>query len=103
MFRLIITSLLLITASMAYADPFAAGDPAIGKTMVEKSCIACHASKFGGDGSGIYTREDHMVKTSKGLLAQIRNCNTMLGLTWFEDEELHVASYLNKTYYKFEK
>ncbi len=103
MFRLLITSGLMIVATMAHADPFAAGDPAIGKAMVEKNCIACHASKFGGDGSAIYTREDRMVKTSKGLLAQIRNCNTMLGLTWFEDEELHVASYLNKTYYKFEK
>ena len=59
--------------------------------------------KFGGDGSGIYTREDRIVKSAKGLLAQIRNCNTMLGLKWFEDEELHVASYLNKTYYKFEQ
>ena len=60
-----------------------------------------HAASFGGDGSGIYTREYRKVKTSKGLVAQIRNCNTMLGLKWFEDEELNVASYLNKTYYKF--
>jgi hypothetical protein len=44
-----------------------------------------------------------MVKTSRGLLAQIRNCNTMLDLKWFEDEELHVANYLNKTYYKFDQ
>jgi len=49
-----------------------------------------------GDGSGIYTREDHRVKSAKGLIAQIRNCNTNLGLKWFEDEEMHVASYLNK-------
>jgi hypothetical protein len=44
-----------------------------------------------------------MVKTSRGLKAQIRNCNTMLGLKWFEDEEQHVASYLNQSYYHFEK
>lgn len=93
----------LLAATTAWADPFADGDPAIGKAMVEKNCISCHASKFGGDGSGIYTREDRIVKSAKGLLAQIRNCNTMLGLKWFEDEELHVASYLNKTYYKFEQ
>jgi hypothetical protein len=103
MFRQIVVSGLMVIASVAYADPFAAGDPAIGKTLVEKNCIACHASKFGGDGSAIYTREDRKINTSKGLLAQIRTCNTMIGLTWFEDEELHVASYLNKTYYKFEK
>jgi hypothetical protein len=91
------------SAGLALAEPFSAGNPAIGKAMVDKNCIACHASQFGGDGSAIYTRENRKVKTSAGLLAQIRNCNTMIGLKWFEDEELHVASYLNKTYYKFEK
>ena len=94
---------LLVAAGLAHADPFAGGDPKIGKQMVEKHCITCHASSFGGDGSGIYTREDHRIKTAKGLLMQVRNCNTNLGLKWFEDEELHVASYLNNTYYKFDK
>lgn len=101
--RLTTTALLCSLASLAHADPFAAGDAKVGKQMVDKHCISCHASSFGGDGSGIYTREDRRVKSGKGLIAQIRNCNTNLGLKWFEDEELHVASYLNKTYYKFEK
>ena len=97
--------LFVAPVSLAYADPFAKGDAAIGKQMVEKNCIACHASRFddNDDGSAIYTRKDRKVKTASGLLAQIRSCNTNLGLKWFEDEELHVASYLNKTYYKFEK
>ncbi|MCB4811646.1 cytochrome c [Methylovorus menthalis] len=100
------TSFLLLLLSLtmsAHAEPFAEGDAAIGKTMVEKNCIQCHASKYGGDGSAIYTREHRLVKTSRGLLAQIRNCNTMLGMKWFEDEELHVARYLNQTYYKFDQ
>ncbi|HSI38701.1 MAG TPA: cytochrome c [Methylotenera sp.] len=92
---------LLLASNLAFADPFANADAAAGKALVEKNCISCHAASFGGDGSGIYTREYRKVKTSKGLVAQIRNCNTMLGLKWFEDEELNVASYLNKTYYKF--
>lgn len=92
---------LLLASNLASADPFANADAAAGKALVEKNCISCHAASFGGDGSGIYTREYRKVKTSKGLVAQIRNCNTMLGLKWFEDEELNVASYLNKTYYKF--
>lgn len=101
LFFLIVT---LTTPALAeQATPFAAGDPKIGKAMVEKHCINCHVSRFSGDGSKIYTREDRMVKTSRGLLAQVRNCNTMLGMKWFEDEELHVASYLNQTYYHFEK
>lgn len=91
----------LLIASNASAEPFSEADAIVGKALVDKHCINCHAEKFGGDGSGIYTREYRKVKTSKGLVAQIRNCNTMLGLKWFEDEELNVASYLNKTYYKF--
>lgn len=103
--KIIYFIILFISASLAHADPFAKGDAAIGKQMVEKNCIACHASRFddNGDGSAIYARKDRKVKTASGLLAQIRSCNTNLGLKWFEDEELHVASYLNKTYYKFEK
>jgi cytochrome c2 len=93
---------LVLLAGVAQAEPFAQGDPSIGKAMIEENCISCHASKYGGDGSAIYTRENRKVNSASELIAQIRNCNTMLGLKWFEDEELHVASYLNKTYYKFE-
>ncbi len=81
--------------------PFANADIKAGKALLEKHCISCHASSFGGDGSGIYTRDDHKVKTAKGLVSQVRNCNTMLGLKWFDEDELNVAAYLNQTYYKF--
>jgi cytochrome c2 len=91
----------LLLSNVAFADPYAKADASSGKLLVEKHCISCHAESFGGDGSTIYTRESRKVKTSKGLVAQIRNCNTMIGLKWFEDEELNVAKYLNNTYYKF--
>ena len=81
---------------------FAIADSAAGKALVDKNCISCHASSYGGDGSEIYTREFHKVKTSKGLVAQVRACNTNLDLKWFEEDELNVAAYLNKTYYKFD-
>ena len=82
---------------------FDKADAAAGKALHERNCTSCHASSFGGDGSAIYTREYRKVNTSKGLVAQIRACNTNLGLKWFEDEELNTAAYLNQTYYKFEK
>jgi hypothetical protein len=86
----------------AEANPaFAKADAGAGKILHEKNCISCHASSYGGDGSAIYAREYPKVKTSKGLIAQVRNCNTMIGLKWFEDEELNVAAFLNQTYYKF--
>jgi len=95
-----ITGFLFISGS-ALAEPFAAADANAGKALVDKHCISCHASSFGGDGSAIYTRDYRKVKSPKGLVAQIRNCNTMLDLKWFEDEELNVAKYLNQNYYKF--
>ena len=88
-------------SGLASAEPFASADAKTGKALVEKNCVSCHAESFGGDGSSIYTREFRKVKTSKGLVAQVRNCNTMIGLKWFEDEELNVAKHLNQTYYKF--
>lgn len=103
MFKSLSFILILLAAGLAQADPFAQGDPSIGKALVEKNCVQCHVSMVGGDGSGIYTRPDHKIKTSAALLTQIRSCNTNLDVKMFEDEELHVASYLNKTYYKFEK
>jgi mono/diheme cytochrome c family protein len=90
-------------SSMAHADPFERGDAALGKALVEKHCISCHASSYGGDGSGIYTRDDRKVRDGSALVQQIRNCNTNLGLQWFEDEEIHVARYLNNTYYHFDR
>lgn len=92
--------LLLITSS-ASAEPFQDADASAGKILVNQHCIRCHASSYGGDGSGIYTRELRKVKNSKALATQVRNCNTMLGLKWFEDEELNVAKYLNQQYYIF--
>lgn len=92
---------LLFISYSAQAEPFQHADAAAGKVLVNQYCISCHASSFGGDGSGIYTRELRKIKSSNALVAQIRNCNTMLGLKWFEDEELNVAKYLNQQYYKF--
>lgn len=99
-----IIGILLSLASLnTFANEFfMRADAVAGKALVEKHCISCHASSYGGDGSAIYTREYNKVKTSKGLIAQVRNCNTMLGLSWFDNEELNVASYLNKMYYKFD-
>lgn len=94
---------LLLISSHAIAAPFEDANEVAGKVLVEKHCISCHASSFGGDGSAIYTREFHKVNSSNGLVAQIRSCNTNLGLKWFEDEELNVAKYLNLTYYHFSK
>lgn len=92
-----------ISFSAIANDFFADADIDAGKALVETNCISCHASSYGGDGSEIYTRAFRKVESSKGLVAQVRACNTNLDLKWFDEEELNAAAYLNKKYYQFEK
>lgn len=103
MTKLIIFLLSFVALNTSANELFAKADIPAGKVLHEKNCIACHASSYGGDGSAIYTRDFAKVTSAKGLVAQVRNCNTNLGLKWFEDEELNVAAHLNQTYYKFDK
>lgn len=94
-------SLALLVATPAFADSIDKGDAKIGKTLHDKSCIACHASKFGDNGSGIYTRADRKATNKQQLSARIKACNNNVGAGWFPEEEAHVAAYLNTSFYHF--
>ncbi len=80
--------------------PLAGADPNAGKPIAEKSCVTCHARRF-GDAATIYTRSDRRVNTPAQLLAQVRYCNTELKAGLFPEDEANVAAYLNEQYYKF--
>lgn len=98
----VITACVVMASLPCYAnDLFKTADIAAGKKLVETNCISCHAASFGGDGSEIYTRELRKIKTPSGLIVQVRNCNTMLDLKWFEEDEINAAAYLNQQYYHF--
>ena len=86
---------------LATASSFAENSPKSGKALVEKSCVACHASQFGGDGSGIYTRADRKVTNKQQLAARVHACNNNVGAGFFPEDEDHVIAYLNSTYYHF--
>ena len=93
--------LLSVTAS-AQAIPFAKGNADAGKkTFDQHKCSSCHASMLGGDGSTMFTRAEHKIKTPASLTTQITRCSTNLGLMLFEDDEENIGAYLNKNYYKF--
>jgi cytochrome c2 len=96
---LVITFLLILLVTNVQAASKA--DLQAGEKLVKTHCISCHASSFGGDGSGIYTREYRKVRSFNGLKAQVTNCNTMLNLKWFDDDEQQVVQYLNQAYYHF--
>ena len=92
----------LMLADLARADPFPKGDAnAGGKLMADARCMACHAQRFGGDGSKIFTRPEHKVRNAEALRRQVRACVTQLGVQWFPEDEENVAAYLNQRYYRF--
>jgi hypothetical protein len=71
-----------------------AADPQQGKNLVEKDCTRCH-------GSEVYTRQERRVTSLPGLQKQVRRCEQMLGLTWFDEDIENTVTYLNQRYYKF--
>ncbi len=100
--RLIAAAALLATASaFAQSDAFPFGNPQLGKQVLEEKCSGCHVARFGGDGSGIFTRAERKPTSAQSLLAWVQRCNanTRLGLNGEEEES--VAAYLNQAYYKF--
>ncbi len=100
----ILISICCLFCINSYANElFKNADLAVGKALVEKNCVSCHASSYGGDGSEIYKRPFRKVESSQGLINQVRACNTNLNQKWFDDEELDASAYLNKMYYKFEE
>ncbi|MBF0135304.1 MAG: cytochrome c [Magnetococcus sp. DMHC-1] len=84
-----------------FSGSAAAADVEKGRTLHEKSCMTCHAAKFGGDPHRIYTRPDHKKKNKKELVAMVAFCNQNVGTNWFDEEVADVAEYLDKSFYKF--
>ena len=97
----VVAGLFISQQAMALATLL--GDPEQGGKVLDERCSACHVNMFGGDGSSIYTREDHRVKTVEGLMSQVQMCNanTQNGeLT--ADQEDDITAHLNETFYKYD-
>src|SRR3982751_5661364 len=88
------STMMLMTQASAAAEPgpFDHGDAAQGKPLVERDCVACHASRFEGKPEQMYLRPDRRVRTPAQLLAQVRYCNAQLNTQYFPDDEEHVAA-----------
>ena len=78
-----------------------ASDVNRGKSLHDDNCIECHVSIQGGDGSGIYTREDRRIDSLPALRSQVNRCKNSMGVSWPEDQIDDVVAYLNSMYYKF--
>lgn len=100
LFRMIFTfSCVALPAAIYAADSGAASQS--GKALHDKLCISCHTGMFGGDGSGIYTREDRKVNSLQRLEGQIGACNHNLGFNLSKEQLANIFDHLNQTYYRF--
>jgi cytochrome c peroxidase len=100
--KLFLTLILLCIHALSQATPFDKADANAGKKIFDHhKCNSCHASLLGGDGSTMFTKANHKIKTPDSLKTQVQSCSTNLGLMMFEDDVENVSAYLNKNYYKF--
>ena len=83
--------LLLFVVSTSQADEM---DP--GGKLHEEHCTRCHSPD-------IYTRENRIVNSYAELAERVRQCELSNELTWFDEEINAVVSFLNSSYYHFEK
>jgi len=93
--------LLGAAAALAQHEAFPFGDPKKGKPLLEAKCTACHVARFGGDGSGVFTRSPRRVSSAASLLAWVQRCNAGNKLDLGGEEEESLAAHLNEAYYRF--
>ena len=93
-----------IAALLALVLPGYAGaaDVSRGKQLHHENCIRCHAAMQGGDGTGIYTRENRRIDSLEALHKQVNRCKNSLDVGWPEEDVEDVVAYLNERFYKFE-
>jgi mono/diheme cytochrome c family protein len=98
-------SLFLLLAALLplLGVPGFAADAARGKKLHDGQCVACHAQRYGGDGSAIYLRANRLIRDRAALSQRVATCNAMLNAGLFPEDEEDIAAYLAQRYYKFDK
>ena len=82
--------LTVLTSSLAFA-----ADIENGKALHIENCTRCHQPD-------VYTREKRMVNSFDELHEQVRQCEIMAEMAWFDEEIEDVVGFLNEAYYKFD-
>jgi len=94
--------IVLFITAMFISATCIAGDVNRGRELHRENCTTCHQSMQGGDGTGIYTRENRRMESFAALSKQVRRCKTSLGVSWPEHQIDDVITYLNESFYQFE-
>ncbi len=94
--------ILLLIINTALADPFPKGNVALGKRTFEQTeCKKCHIEIVDGDGTEMFTRANRIALNPTLLMTQIKINGARTGFNLTAQDELNLAAYLNKNYYKF--
>lgn len=94
--------LLLAWCTASHANPLAGGDPVAGKKAFdEANCNACHVKITGGEPERLFNRPERKVSDAQALLKLVRFCVSRTGASVFPEDEVNIAAYLNRAYYKF--
>lgn len=85
-------------------DLFKSSDVNLGKQLhKENRCSECHQARSGLNEHDYYTRPGRIVGNQAKLVSQISYCSTQLNLSFFPEDELSIAAFLNDAYYKLKQ
>ena len=73
-----------------------------GRELHDSNCTTCHINLQGGDGTGIYTRENRRIESYPALIKQVKRCRDSMGMPWPKEHIDDVVEYLDTSFYKFE-
>lgn len=88
---LYLSLMILLTTSAQAALP---GDSAEGKRLHDANCMGCHDT-------GIYTRNDRLVRSLDALKEQLGDCSHMAKREFSAIETQNIIKYLNDRFYQF--
>jgi cytochrome c len=86
--------LILSMLTGVMASPLQADSTEPGEALYKQHCTGCH-------GTEVMTRKNRRVNDLHQLAAQVRACDSNLGLKWFDDDIEAVSAYLNQRFYQF--
>jgi mono/diheme cytochrome c family protein len=92
----------MLATAAVWAAAMLPGDAGHGKKLYDAKCAACHVQLTGGDGSALFTRPNHTVRSVEGLMGRVEGCNRRVNANLSRNDVNDVVKYLNQTYYKFE-
>jgi len=102
MFKLIISSILLLSLQPVQADEASKTAAAAnvseptGASLTQQHCTRCH-------GDEMYMRDDRQVKSLESLKQRAHGCNTMTDANLFEEDVAKIIDHLNTEFYHFER